>query len=703
MAQERREPGRPSLGREYVERVYAGWLGKIMGVRHGAPVEGWSSRDIEHIFGELDGFVLDVDVFEPDDDINGPLFFLRALEDERAGEDITPAQMARAWTNYPPCEHGFFWWPGYGKPTAYHLLEQGEQALVRTGEPDVGLGPRIFADTWGLVAPGNVPLAVKLARAVLPCNATPGGAGEDALLLQVAMIATAFEQTTPEAVLRDALAVIPPEGDIARMARAVLDAYREHPADWKATRALIVRDWAAPRYPGMFHAVSNTAYILLGLLHSEGNLRRGLSICTQCGLDTDCNSGNLGAILGVLGGLEGIDPGMRAAVNDVVLCSSVLGEQNIGDIPSQAKWIALQGFRLAGQTPPEWLAERAGSALHLDFALPGSTHGLRAASHADTHLAAACEEGMHMVRAWCRAIDSRTGMRVYHRTYYRPKDVHNNRYDPCFSPKVHPGQTLRAQVRAEGEAPLVASLYVYDDNAQADHEGPCVTLRPGEWTELAWRIPPLEGACLAQAGIRFLLKEPREGGFCAAVRLLSVEGEPDFAMDFAKEHMEYWSFVQHECSQFTYSRGRWVYENGRLAGEVATHGEALTGARGWRDYAVECTLVPETAHGARLLFRAQGAYRYYAAQLTPQGIALICENHGERVLAQAAHGWQPGEPVRLRAEARGDSLRVLIGGNEVLAARDDAFDAGCAGVGLRGACAQGLFEALSVRPLGVRD
>ena len=689
------------LNRDYINRVYAGWLGKVMGVRHGAPVEGWSSADIERIFGDLDGYCLDVDVFEPDDDINGPLFFLRALEDARAGRDITTAQMARAWTNYAPYEHGFFWWPGYGKPTNYHLLEQGDEALAVSGKPNDGLGPRIFIDTWGLAAPGDLPLAAKLARTAVRVSAVPGGAAEDAAVLQTCMIAAAFVRHSPLEVLNDAITELPPDGDIARMACDVRTAWEKHPDDWKATRAHIDAHWAAPRFPGMFHAVSNTAYILLGLLHSDDSLRRGLSICTQCGLDTDCNSGNLGAILGVLLGLKGIDKSMRRSMNDVAICSSVLGEQNIGDIPTQAKYIALQGFRLAGEPAPVWLSRAIEKPLCLDFSLPGNTHGLRIQSDTDAALRPAREDEEAGVFVWSRAHYARTGMRVFHRTYYRPADVHNNRYDPCFSPKVYPGETLRAQVRADTleNLPLVAALFTWDDNAQSYIEGPGIPLRGNEWTELNWRIPPATGACLTQVGVRFTLTEARDGGFSVRMRLLEADGSPEYTMDFSRERMEIWSFVQHELSQFTYSRGQWAYHGARLHGLVARHGEVFTGARGWRDYAVSCTLIPETDRGARLLARAQGAFRYYAAALEPGGAALLRVDRETQRLAFAPLPWKTGEPVRLRIEVQEIKLRVYCDGALLIETSDDAFDSGCVGLGLSGECSQASFETLSVEPL----
>lgn len=60
---------------DYIERVYAGWLGKIIGVRHGAPVEGWSYERLEKVYGEIDGYLVDYKDFAADDDSNGPMFF----------------------------------------------------------------------------------------------------------------------------------------------------------------------------------------------------------------------------------------------------------------------------------------------------------------------------------------------------------------------------------------------------------------------------------------------------------------------------------------------------------------------------------------------------------------------------------------------------------------------------------------------------
>ena len=65
----------------YMEKLYAGWLGKLIGVRFGAPSEGWSYEQIEKTYGEVEDYLVDYREFAADDDSNGPMFFLRALED----------------------------------------------------------------------------------------------------------------------------------------------------------------------------------------------------------------------------------------------------------------------------------------------------------------------------------------------------------------------------------------------------------------------------------------------------------------------------------------------------------------------------------------------------------------------------------------------------------------------------------------------
>ena len=159
----------------YLEKLYAGWLGKIIGIRAGANIEGWTYEKIKETYGELDGYPVDFINFAADDDSNGPFFFLRGLQDSAVNYDLKPQDVGEALLNYAAFERGFFWWGGYGmstEHTAYLNLRNGIPA-PRSGSIEQNgyavaeqIGGQIFIDTWGLVAPGNPDLAAKYAQAV---------------------------------------------------------------------------------------------------------------------------------------------------------------------------------------------------------------------------------------------------------------------------------------------------------------------------------------------------------------------------------------------------------------------------------------------------------------------------------------------------------------------------------------------------------
>jgi ADP-ribosylglycohydrolase len=67
---------------KFREQIYAGVLGKIIGVYLGRPVEGWSYDKIRETFDEVKYYVhekVGVPLIVADDDISGTFAFFRAL------------------------------------------------------------------------------------------------------------------------------------------------------------------------------------------------------------------------------------------------------------------------------------------------------------------------------------------------------------------------------------------------------------------------------------------------------------------------------------------------------------------------------------------------------------------------------------------------------------------------------------------------
>ncbi|WP_168120416.1 ADP-ribosylglycohydrolase family protein [Paenibacillus sp. HB172176] len=679
------------LPSDYPERVYAGWLGKVIGVRHGGNIEQWSYERIERAFGEIAGYVHQFKNFAADDDTNGPLFFLRALEDYTHTRDITPEQMGLAWLNYAPDGHGFFWWGGYGhstEHTAYLNLRSGIPApesgsIERNGIAVAEqIGGQIFIEVWGLIAPGRPGLAAEYAAKM--ASVSHDGEGKNGGMFIAACVAAAFEERKAASILEQGLAVLPADSRYAEMVRDVMWIYRDRPDNWRKGFACVKERYDYAKYPGVCHIIPNAAVVVLSLLYGEGDFSRSINICNMCGWDTDCNVANVGAILGVMNGLSGIGEMWRKPINDLLCCSSVIGSLNILDLPWCASYIAQFGYLLAEQPIPDvWQSILGREGLHCHFEYPGSTHAFRMeADHGVTASVENSEEvsasGRRSLKAMFDKVIGGCGYRVYLQTYYGPEDFNDNRYDPAFSPILYPGQKVSCKVMlpsAGAPGAIQARIFVHDRNSGERLYGPKASLRPDHWEELDFQIPYLSGACLDRAGIEYIPTEAKYATLVVFMDDFSLRGSPNYTLDFAKERIERWSGTHLEVSQLTHLRGLWTLEAGELSASYAgASAEAYTGQLDWKDLTLETELVPRLGYDHMINFRVQGAIRSYAAGLRGQGesarIVLLKNDNGYKELAAEPYVWRHGEAYKLAVKASGNQFSLFVNGELLLAFTD---------------------------------
>jgi ADP-ribosylglycohydrolase len=674
---------------DYPERVYAGWLGKVIGVRHGGNVENWSYEKLERAFGDLTGYVHHFKNFAADDDTNGPLFFLRALEDYTHTREITAEQIGLTWLNYAPDGHGFYWWGGYGistEHTAYLNMKHGIMAprsgsIAQNGKTAAEqIGGQIFIDVWGLIAPGNPELAAEYAEKA--ASVSHDGEGIYGGRFIAALIAAAFTGTSIREIIDRGLAVIPLDCEYTRMVHAVIDFHRRNPGNWRDGFRFVQENFGYDKYPGHCHIIPNSAVIVLSLLYADGDFSKAVNISTMCGWDTDCNAGNVGAIMGVYCGLDGIGEEWRKPINDFLCCSSVIGSLNILDIPWCAAYIAQFGYRIAGrEVPSEWQEIIGGPAGYFHFEYPGSTHAMRLdtsdASHVTGMMMNSSEyaaSGKRSLKIIFDKVQGGNAYRVYHQTYYRPDDFNDSRYDPAFSPILYPGQTVEAKVLLPEWAQLSinARLYVYDDNGQQRIYGDLVKMIPGEWVTLRFRIPFLSGCCLSQAGVELV---PLEGAnVMLAIYLddMRFTGSPDYEIDFAKERLEVWNSQHTEVSQFTFLRGLWTLEDGQLSGSYyGEPAECYTGQLMWGDYTFEGTVIPKSGSHHLLMFRVQGGIRSYSTGLGPNGKFVLLKNaNGYKELHSVDFLWEYETEYRISVSAVGNRFDVSVNGRQIMTYTD---------------------------------
>lgn len=158
-----------------------------------------------------------------------------------------------------------------------------------------------------------------------------------------------------------------------------MEYHGKHPKSWESCYQFIYENYGYDKYPGNCHIIPNIAVMILALLYGNGDFSDTLQICNWCGWDTDCNIGNVAAIMGVRVGLAGIDyDKWRRPVNDFLACSSVVGSLNVMVLPYGALYIARLAARLMNRDLPKPFDEIARKRAHsCHFEYPGSIHAMR--------------------------------------------------------------------------------------------------------------------------------------------------------------------------------------------------------------------------------------------------------------------------------------------------------------------------------------
>ena len=245
----------------YVERVYAGVLGKIIGVYLGRPFEGWTNEHIERELGEVNYYVNERMPNKPllivtDDDISGTFTFLRALPDYGNSKHITPQQIGQNWLNYIIERKTILWWGGLGNSTehtAFIRLKQGIPA-PRSGSIALNgkvvaeqIGSQIFIDGWAMVAPGDPVLAADLARRA--ASVSHDGEGIYGAVVMAAMESQAFVESDLNKLIDTGLSFIPKDSVIARMIHDIRE-WRDEIGDWRQSRKLLDKHYGYNKYGG---------------------------------------------------------------------------------------------------------------------------------------------------------------------------------------------------------------------------------------------------------------------------------------------------------------------------------------------------------------------------------------------------------------------------------------------------------------------
>lgn len=683
----------------YLEKLYSGYLGMNIGIRIGAPVEPtiWSYERIFNTYGEITDYVKEYKNFAADDDANGPFYFLRALYDDAKDRDITPNDVARAWLNYTREGIGMFWWGGYGistEHTAYINLKRGIPAPQSGSMEQNGqimaeqIGGQIFIDTWGLVNPGNPKKAADFGEAA--ARVSHDGDGVHGARFFCAAIAKAFETSDINEIIATGLSEIPQESLYNKVAQAVLSFHAENPGDWRACRAMLERDWGYDKYKGVCHMIPNAGVCILAMIYGQGDFNRTVEIATMCGWDTDCNAGNVGTVLGVAVGVEGIADKYRKPINDSIVMSGISGFMNILDIPTYAKELAILGYRLAGETCPQEIVDSfTEHDIYFDFELPGSTHNIRVSDPFfcfTKHSTEKAYKGTGSLEVIFDRMTRGESCKIFYKPFYNRDDFSDERYSPTFAPKAYSGQKVSMKIYLDqwsGNETMGFAPYVRFAKSKTEVLQGYVKLVNQEWIDVEFEIPDSNGELIDEVGIwleAYATRKPKALGriFIDEFR---IYGDSKYSIDFAKQNVDF------SCiTPFAHNLGAWSLVDGKMYLMTAEPAEAYTGNYFTKDCSVSFTVNPQNGVSHLVATRVQGAMRGYHAGFDGENqVSLYINDFGFKKLATCEYKWDFNKEYDFQITAQGDTITFSINGEQLLQHKDSTFSYGMYGVSTQGA------------------
>ena len=305
---------------QYYEKIHGAWLGAAVAGALGMSVEGMHKEVLKPFLTDLGQWPLTDYIktlpshrdpkrkqwftaddwgpegFGPDDDTLYQVANLLLLEEK--GHEITSQDIADKWL----ASFSVFEAQNCGRAVrvAEERMKQGIMP-PESGQHEMGefMGGQMKGEFWGYVLPGNPKAASEYGRidAEVAFH-TDGVYGE---MFMAALVAEAFFESGPVALLEAGLAVIPPDCDYASCIRDVMEWHSQWPDDWEKTHEQIDAKWA-PEGAKNRRVFPNNAVNALALLYGEGDFERTISIAVMAGWDTDTNAGDVGPVMGIIRG-----------------------------------------------------------------------------------------------------------------------------------------------------------------------------------------------------------------------------------------------------------------------------------------------------------------------------------------------------------------------------------------------------------------
>lgn len=677
---------------KYENQIYAGVLGKILGVYLGRPVEGWSYEKIINTFGEVNYYVheeVGVPLIVADDDISGTFGFFRAIADNGFKTDTSAKEFGNTWLNYIIENKTILWWGGLGRSTehtAFLNLKNGIEA-PKSGSIEVNgktlaeqIGAQIFIDAIAMACPNNPELAVQLVRNA--ASVSHDGLAVEAACHLAALEAMAFEEKEID-VLLDRAAKYVNSQELLDIVADVRDICSKE-KDWRKVRAYLDPKYGYGVYPGCCHMVPNHAMVIAAIILGGDDFQKSISIASSAAWDTDCNAGNVGAFNGIRLGIDGINAGadFRTPVADLMYVVTSDGGSVVTDAVIETRKIMEVAAKLAGE-------EYTDNKKRFAFEYPGSLQGFQKCeykhgSQADVRVynlnEISDENGLCVD---CKQVAKGVTANVATQTFIDFSKLALN-FSTVASPTLYSSQNVSTTIWVKDgnrEVKVCPYILYYDLDNQ-------VQIRFGEeWRVTAeeqtfdWIVPDVEGMSILKLGYQIRSEERFDGK--VILRDIDWKGAPKLFAQRGMLMTSIWNTNPLWLAGFASSAVQFAadFNHTYCVSNVEKNGVVTIGSKEWEDYSVTSTIYYSLHKEGGLVLRSVGHRRFYAALLKDFNKAqIICEKDGIRtVLCEKEYPYVEDAGYKLAFKADGDRLTLYINDEKQLEVTDDTYCCGGAG------------------------
>ncbi len=327
---------------DYYNKVLGSWIGRIAGDFVGASMEFKPYETIKEKYGDIKYYPEPIDLNYVNDDEMYEICALVALE--KHGIDLTAKNIAQEWVDR------LYTLNFTAELIALKNLKRGiwpPESGTNNNFYFDAIGAQMRADIWGQIAPGCPKVAKYYSE--IDGSISHAGIGIEGEIFVAVLLSNSFFEADIRKNIDLSLNYVPPtkESLYTQIIHKAISLYKQFPNDFRLAREALINYWDHVRYNDLkitetkgtqsesllskkrkkfihgelagVHILPNIGIIILSLLYGAQDkdpLGKSICIAAMMGLDTDCNCGNIGAVLGAQLGVDMIPSKWKDPLQD---------------------------------------------------------------------------------------------------------------------------------------------------------------------------------------------------------------------------------------------------------------------------------------------------------------------------------------------------------------------------------------------------